>query len=286
MMTVQVRFYTDPACPWSWAAEPALRRLMWEFEGELEFAWVMGGLARRYGREYRDEEGRIGTGPDCFADLISHWLEVAAEGRMPTDPRVWTESPLTSTYPACQAVKAAAEQGWEAGYRYLRAPARGDHVRAPQARSRRCPDRRRGGRPGSTALASRSTSSRTRSPRPSAPTWTRSETRPRRPGRLGPSAARRATSGSASPRRSSSGRAVPGTASGAPPAPIPPSGTRPWRPARDRSTRARLDPSRRSGGSAAAPPGSWRSSPRSRFPCSRPSSGRWPATGSSGQFGR
>lgn len=36
MMTVQVRFYTDPACPWSWAAEPALRRLMWEFEGELE----------------------------------------------------------------------------------------------------------------------------------------------------------------------------------------------------------------------------------------------------------
>ena len=120
MMTVQVRFYTDPACPWSWAAEPALRRLMWEFEGDLEFAWVMGGLARRYGREYRDEEGGIGNGPDCFADLISHWLEVAANGLMPTDPRVWTESPLTSTYPACQAVKAAAEQGWEAGYRYLR----------------------------------------------------------------------------------------------------------------------------------------------------------------------
>jgi predicted DsbA family dithiol-disulfide isomerase len=120
MMTVQVRFYTDPACPWSWAAEPALRRLMWEFDGELEFAWVMGGLARQYGREYRDEEGHIGSGSDCFSDLISHWLEVAAESRMPTDPRIWTESPLTSTYPACQAVKAASEQGWEAGYRYLR----------------------------------------------------------------------------------------------------------------------------------------------------------------------
>jgi protein-disulfide isomerase-like protein with CxxC motif len=46
MMTVQVRYYTDPACPWSWAAKPALRRLMWEFEAELEFVWVMGGLAR------------------------------------------------------------------------------------------------------------------------------------------------------------------------------------------------------------------------------------------------
>jgi predicted DsbA family dithiol-disulfide isomerase len=120
MMTVQVRYYSDPACSWSWTAEPALRRLMWEFEGELEFVWVMGGLARRYGREYRDEEGRIGSGSDCFADLISHWLQVTAEGLMPTDPRIWTEAPLTSTYPACQAVKAASEQGWEAGYRYLR----------------------------------------------------------------------------------------------------------------------------------------------------------------------
>lgn len=119
-MPAQVRFYSDPACPWSWAAEPALRRLLWEFEGELEFVWVMGGLARRYGRDYRDEEGGIGQGPDCFADLISHWLQVAAAADMPTDPRIWTESPLVSTYPACQAVKAACEQGWEAGYSYLR----------------------------------------------------------------------------------------------------------------------------------------------------------------------
>jgi predicted DsbA family dithiol-disulfide isomerase len=36
MMTVQLRFYTDPACPWCWAAEPALRRLMWEFEGQRD----------------------------------------------------------------------------------------------------------------------------------------------------------------------------------------------------------------------------------------------------------
>lgn len=120
MMTVQVRFYTDPVCSWSWMAEPALRRVMWEFDGELEFVWVMGGLARRYGSGYRDGQSGVGSGPDCFADLISHWLDVAAEGLMPTDPRIWTESPLASSYPACQAVKAASEQGWEAGYRYLR----------------------------------------------------------------------------------------------------------------------------------------------------------------------
>jgi predicted DsbA family dithiol-disulfide isomerase len=108
MMTVQVRFYTDPACPWSWAAEPALRRLVWEFDGELDFAWVMGGLARSY------ESANL-------LEVVSQWLEDTAAGGMPCDPRIWTQNPLESTYPACQAVKAAAEQGWEAGYRYLRA---------------------------------------------------------------------------------------------------------------------------------------------------------------------
>jgi predicted DsbA family dithiol-disulfide isomerase len=107
MMPVEVRFYTDPACPWSWAAEPGLRRLMWEFDGELEFAWVMGGLARSYDRA-------------DLLDLVSVWLEDAAAGGMPCDPRIWTQNPLESTYPACQAVKAAEEQGWQAGYRYLR----------------------------------------------------------------------------------------------------------------------------------------------------------------------
>ena len=107
MMTVQVRFYTDPACPWSWNAEPALRRLMWEFEGELEFVWVMGGLTRSY------EHANL-------FEVTTQWLEDAAAGGMPCDPRIWTKNPLDSTYPACRAVKAATEQGPEAAYRYLR----------------------------------------------------------------------------------------------------------------------------------------------------------------------
>lgn len=119
-MSVQVRYYTDPACPWSWGAEALLRRLMWEFDGELEFVWVMGGLARRLGSGYRDEDGNIGAGPDCFADLMAHWLNVAGETGMPCDPRLWTQNPIESTYPACLAVVAASEQGWEPGYRYLR----------------------------------------------------------------------------------------------------------------------------------------------------------------------
>mgnify|MGYP001055500176 CR=1 FL=1 len=119
-MPIQARIYTDPACVWSWAAEPQLRRLAWEFGDALSFWPVMGGLARSYGPSYRDEEGRIGSGADCFSDLMAHWLDATAEGGMPTDPRLWTEAKIDSTYPACMAVIAAREQGAEAGLRYLR----------------------------------------------------------------------------------------------------------------------------------------------------------------------
>lgn len=119
-MAVEVRYYTDPACPLSWGNEPTLRRLMWEFGQQLQFTWVMGGLARQYGPDYRDRESGIGFGSDRLADLMGHWLEVAAESGMPIDARLWRQNPISSTYPACQAVEAAAEQGTALAYRYLR----------------------------------------------------------------------------------------------------------------------------------------------------------------------
>jgi len=104
-MAVRVRLITDPACVWSWALEPALRALAAEFGDELEWTFVMGGLARELSAE----------------DLVRPWLEAAGESGMPTDPRGLYEGPIRSTYPACMAVKAAEEQGPEAGGRYLRA---------------------------------------------------------------------------------------------------------------------------------------------------------------------
>lgn len=106
-MSVEVRVVTDPACAWSWASEPKLRRLIWEFGEQLDLRWVMGGMARTVGDAERERYS--GT-----------WLEVQAESGMPTDPRLWTQGGISSTYPACQAVVAASEQGPEAGGRYLR----------------------------------------------------------------------------------------------------------------------------------------------------------------------
>jgi putative protein-disulfide isomerase len=105
-MPVRARYYTDPACSASWAAEPVLRRLMVEFGPDLHVDYVMGGLARQY------EESDGGR-------LIPEWLDASERSGMPVDPRLWTEGPIRSTYPACMAVKAAEEQ--DVAEQYLRA---------------------------------------------------------------------------------------------------------------------------------------------------------------------
>jgi predicted DsbA family dithiol-disulfide isomerase len=104
---LRLRYHTDPACPESWAAEPVLRRLIVEFGADLSITYVMGGLAREYEAPYESR--------------VMGWLDHADRSGMPFDPRLWTEGPIRSTYPACMAVKAAAEQGPEAAGRYLRA---------------------------------------------------------------------------------------------------------------------------------------------------------------------
>jgi putative protein-disulfide isomerase len=98
---VSVAYYTDPADPWSWALEPAVRRLRVEFGAAVAITYVMGGLAREVGD------------PVVTARA---WLEAGAQSGMPVDVRLWLESPPASTYPACLAVKAAAEQGDPAPY--------------------------------------------------------------------------------------------------------------------------------------------------------------------------
>jgi predicted DsbA family dithiol-disulfide isomerase len=98
---VHVTYYTDPACPWSWAAEPAVRRLQVEFGEEVSITYVMGGMAREFRKPL---------------ETMRHVLDAAAASGMPTDPRVWLDAPPVSSYPASQAVKAAAEQGLDAAY--------------------------------------------------------------------------------------------------------------------------------------------------------------------------
>jgi hypothetical protein len=85
---------------------------MVEFGDNLSWTYVMGGLARDYTNG--------ANSPGWRERLSAHWLDVADEGSMPIDPRLWRDSAISSSYPACMAVKAAAEQADDGGYRYLR----------------------------------------------------------------------------------------------------------------------------------------------------------------------
>src|SRR4051794_41796766 len=99
-MTVKARYYTDPACPRSWSAEPAVRKLMVEFGENVSWTYVMGGLARDYTNT-----------PDARATRLAHWLDVAEGGGMPIDPRLWRDGPIGSALPPPLGVEAPAARG-------------------------------------------------------------------------------------------------------------------------------------------------------------------------------
>jgi putative protein-disulfide isomerase len=95
---VSATVLTDPYCPWSWAAEPQLRRLSVEFGDSLAYTFVIVGLHRQI------------QAPEANA-LALACLDAAAESGMPVDPRVFLRDPPSSTHPAGLAVAAVAEQG-------------------------------------------------------------------------------------------------------------------------------------------------------------------------------
>lgn len=101
MAVVVAYYYTDPCCPWSWALEPALRRLQERFGEALNLTYVMVGMYREVGD---------------VLPIVGQVLSAGATSQMPVDPRLWLENPPRSSYPACIAVKAAAEQGDPAPY--------------------------------------------------------------------------------------------------------------------------------------------------------------------------
>jgi putative protein-disulfide isomerase len=96
MAVVHTLYYTDPFCPWSWAQEPALRRLLWELGDSLQIRYVMCGMRR----ELEDARG-----------LAVQALDAGERSGMPVDARGFLVDPAASSHPACIAVVAAAEQG-------------------------------------------------------------------------------------------------------------------------------------------------------------------------------
>src|SRR5438128_964944 len=112
---VEIIFYTDPLCCWSWAFEPQWRRLQYEFQDQLAFRYVMTGLLPGW-KNYSDPVYSVSK-PMQMGPV---WLEASETSGMPIYDRIWVEDPPASSYPACIAVKSMQLQSQTAAVKYLR----------------------------------------------------------------------------------------------------------------------------------------------------------------------
>ena len=112
---VEIVFYTDPLCCWSWAFEPQWRKLRYEFEGSISWRYCMGGLIPSW-TNYNDVSNNV-TRPIQMGPI---WMEASHNSGMPINNRLWVEDPPASSYPACIAFTCANAQSFDAGEKYLR----------------------------------------------------------------------------------------------------------------------------------------------------------------------
>jgi putative protein-disulfide isomerase len=111
---VEITFYTDPLCCWSWAMDPPFRKLEENFGNSLSTTYKMAGLLPSW---------------DNFADTVNsirkpaqmgpEWMHVKEITGAEIDPGIWVSDPPASSFPACIAVKSAELQSRQAGERYL-----------------------------------------------------------------------------------------------------------------------------------------------------------------------
>lgn len=112
---VEIVYYTDPLCCWSWGLEPQWRRLRYQFHGKISWRYCMGGLIPGW-NNYHDGVNIVSR-PVQMGPV---WMEAAHISGMPVYNKIWIEDPPASSYPACMAVKCAMLQSAEAGEQYLR----------------------------------------------------------------------------------------------------------------------------------------------------------------------
>ena len=112
---VEITFYTDPLCCWSWGFEPQWRRLQYEFQEQLAVKYVMTGLLPSW-KNYSDPIYSV-TRPQQMGPV---WMEASETSRMPINSKIWVEDPPASSYPACIAVKSMELQSKTAAVKYLR----------------------------------------------------------------------------------------------------------------------------------------------------------------------
>lgn len=112
---IEVTYFTDPLCSWSWAFEAIWRRLRYEFADRIAWRYVLGGMIPDW-QSFNDPLHSVHRP----AQMGPSWYEVRHLTGMPIDEMIWLQDPPASSYPACVAVKAAGRQGLDVQEAYLR----------------------------------------------------------------------------------------------------------------------------------------------------------------------
>lgn len=111
---LDIVYYTDPLCCWSWAFEPVWKQLRADPRYQLNIRYCMGGMLpswKHYHDAVRSVSKPIQMGPV--------WSEVKQLTGCSLNDKIWFTDPPASSYPACLAVKCAEQQSALAGERYL-----------------------------------------------------------------------------------------------------------------------------------------------------------------------
>src|SRR5690606_38353728 len=111
---VNIEFYTDPLCCWSWAFEKSWRQLLSKYGDQISYRYMMCGMIPNWD-SYNDGMNAVSK-PIQMGPVWMHASEVT-HVKMRYD--IWHLDPPTSSYPPCIAVKTAALQSSEAADRYL-----------------------------------------------------------------------------------------------------------------------------------------------------------------------
>jgi putative protein-disulfide isomerase len=112
--SVEVTFYTDPLCCWSWAMRPAFERLREESGALIKVQYKMGGLLPSW-KHFQDASHAINRP----SQMGPEWMHAAQLSGVAIDSQVWVTDPPASSYPACIAVKCVQLQSEEFGETYL-----------------------------------------------------------------------------------------------------------------------------------------------------------------------
>lgn len=112
---IEITYYTDPLCCWSWVFEPQWRRLRYDFSGKIKWRYRMAGMLPSWD-SYDDPINSVNR-PLQMGPV---WLEAKHISGMPINDKVWFHNPPASSFPACVAVKCAGLQSPEAEEWYLR----------------------------------------------------------------------------------------------------------------------------------------------------------------------